>query len=474
MKANKSQFNKRKDQLPLDMESLSIESDSDQSLDDAIDLFEPSERPGLPGTKSHKRFTLPDNDDSDLDSPYQPDCDFPNARSLHERFRKEITREPRPIKVLFNDLCIKDDSKGAREFYRSQPKKYHFHLIRAYDLDGNPILPVACRKGSRELVHLLLSKGADINARGKTCGVPIMEAILHHNTPVGKYLLDAGADTRVTDLHDAVPAPVDVAKQRLYEIEQYSDPETRSKAEIQEQAFLNELASAYEDGVGEGALKGRADVHEKEDECPALQSYGFHIECETNDRNTVFSLVERRMQTIVPNSNKTYACLVRGYSHPIRSAVSGWSELEIEKTGGCIDHRIWLDRVFRLCDVMRYAPESHPCDGNERHGAFYASHAEKQLIAFFLYQHTRILDLGFNIVNCSLADIWRPENEQSPWEIKTDIYVSNKPCFDCKRFADVVHGFCGADFRFHADVKHVNAVLWQTLAFKSSNRNKHF
>lgn len=168
MKSHKPKFNKRKDQLPFDVEKLDIGSDSGHSSDAESDLSEPSERPGLPGSKFSKRYTLPDNYDGPLDSPYQPNCDFPNPCSPNDRFDKEIFREPRPIKVAFNDLCVKDDSRGAHKFYKSQQEKYHFHLIHGHDLDGNPILPLACRKGSPELVELLLSKGADIDARGKT------------------------------------------------------------------------------------------------------------------------------------------------------------------------------------------------------------------------------------------------------------------------------------------------------------------
>lgn len=241
-------------------------------------------------------------------------------------------------------------------------------------------------------------------------------------------------------------------------MEQSSTPEAQPEAEIQEKAFLKEIVSTHEREAEEQALEDRASAFEKEEEFHARQSLGFHIACETNGEGTAFSLVERRLQTVVPSSNRTYACLVRGYPHPIKSAMSGWSELKIGKTEGCLDRRIWLDRVFRLYDIMRHPTESHPCDGNELPGSFYACHAEKQLIAFFLYQHTRILDDGFNLVNCSLNETWRPENEEGPKEIKMDIYVSNEPCLNCKSFADRVAGFCGARFRLCADVKHVNAI----------------
>lgn len=70
-------------------------------------------------------------------------------------------------------------------------------LIEASAYDEQ--LPVACRDGDLELARLLLSAGADVNARDKSGETPLHRAAEEGRTDVVRLLPEAGADSEVAD-----------------------------------------------------------------------------------------------------------------------------------------------------------------------------------------------------------------------------------------------------------------------------------
>lgn len=70
-------------------------------------------------------------------------------------------------------------------------------LIEASAYDET--LPAACRDGDLELARLLLSAGADVNARDKSGETPRHRAAEEGRTDVVRLLPEAGADSEVAD-----------------------------------------------------------------------------------------------------------------------------------------------------------------------------------------------------------------------------------------------------------------------------------
>jgi len=83
------------------------------------------------------------------------------------------------------------------------------------DDDWRTPLHVATRKGFKEIVHILLSNGADANASAKNGETPLSLAISEGFTEIAGLLLDQGADVHARDefentpLHHAVRAFVE-------------------------------------------------------------------------------------------------------------------------------------------------------------------------------------------------------------------------------------------------------------------------
>jgi len=85
---------------------------------------------------------------------------------------------------------------------------------------------------------------------------------------------------------------------------------------------------------------------------------------------------------------------------------------------------------------------------------FHASHAEKQLIAYFLWMHT-IVDQKFE-ESSDEGEMWGSTHEICQLQsskpdvasVKKDIYVSREPCPDCKSFQQRIFKEEGILFNF--------------------------
>lgn len=79
-------------------------------------------------------------------------------------------------------------------------------LIEASAYDET--LPAACRDGDLELARLLLSAGADVNARDKSGETPLHRAAEEGRADVVRLLLEAGAESEAADVGGLLAADV--------------------------------------------------------------------------------------------------------------------------------------------------------------------------------------------------------------------------------------------------------------------------
>ncbi|KAL4880562.1 hypothetical protein BJY04DRAFT_219031 [Aspergillus karnatakaensis] len=84
-------------------------------------------------------------------------------------------------------------------------------------------------------------------------------------------------------------------------------------------------------------------------------------------------------------SSKTIARLERGGMFPPVSAMSGWADSPIGSLR--LDNGAWTKEVFHISEVVGHYLPPHDRDQDEPRGHYYACHAEKQLIAYFLDRH---------------------------------------------------------------------------------------
>ena len=104
----------------------------------------------------------------------------------------------------FETLVYKNDV----EDFKKELETTDVNLQNKY---GWTLLHIAIRRDRREMVELLLEKGADINRVDGVGWTPLMEAVMDDMTDLCGYLVEKGADTTIANLRGAT-APMLVQK----------------------------------------------------------------------------------------------------------------------------------------------------------------------------------------------------------------------------------------------------------------------
>ncbi|CAG9950063.1 unnamed protein product [Clonostachys rosea f. rosea IK726] len=149
----------------------------------------------------------------------------------------------------------------------------------------------------------------------------------------------------------------------------------------------------------------------------------------------------------IPDGNKTMTRLDRGRPFPI---VSAW------RTDFAVEHilynRTWRDRVFELCQLISYKLPEDAWDEPSLLGSYYASHAEKKLIAYYLTKHVIIPKVVFQGATVDSPREWMQEDSQlQPFvtvaskmpQVPATIRVSRRVCPDCKLFLSHIEHVLG-------------------------------
>jgi hypothetical protein len=139
-----------------------------------------------------------------------------------------------------------------------------------------------------------------------------------------------------------------------------------------------------------------------------------------------------------------------GLSKPI-IAVSGWERDSMSGLDYLIKGEKWTEEVRKLCKDIGHDLESHNWDMNQE-GRYYACHAEKQVMTYFLKKHSvRRQDTVER-----LQTLQPQQHPQEAW-----IALDSKPCDDCIIFQGAVQDAYDVTFHFEGMGKIVggNVIL---------------
>lgn len=159
------------------------------------------------------------------------------------------------------------------------------------------------------------------------------------------------------------------------------------------------------------------------------------------------SLMESKFTTRIASATKTLAVLDRGAAFEHVRAVSGWTSGIHGPFDGCLDREYWFQKVFDLCKIIGHTLSiNRAYDQGHGSGSYFACHAEKQVIAFFLWHHTTIfLDAEVD----EEVDKLRKSLPKEGMGLGKDIYVTTACCRDCQAFQQKVYRHCGILFKIH-------------------------
>ncbi|KFZ25422.1 hypothetical protein V502_00098, partial [Pseudogymnoascus sp. VKM F-4520 (FW-2644)] len=345
-------------------------------------------------------------------------------------------------------------------------------LVKGKDsCSGKTALSFVSEEGHLEIAKLLCDHGAELESVDNDGRTPLMLAILHGHGQTALYLAWLGASLFVKDkdgttliqtaktaLRKLSELEWSKAKTPIYASEMGSteaieqvDSRNRALQLIKERKEgLNHVIDLYlalkpEKHIEENVLTdGKVD-----DSFRIIQRNKLH-------RPRV-SLSKVLFETDMAKESKTFAFLDRGrpFENIQAAAVSGYTAGTVGDSDGCLNRDLWTSRVMKYCKVIGHELAQIDQYGRPVPEIFHASHAEKQLMAYFLWMHTTV-DQNFEESNDE-GEEWGSSDEVRKLHIskpdvaslKKDIYVSREPCADCKRFQQRLLKREGIGFNFN-------------------------
>ncbi|KAF2245693.1 hypothetical protein BU26DRAFT_607888 [Trematosphaeria pertusa] len=303
--------------------------------------------------------------------------------NLHEDSRELVTTtfpdgdtlEQKRILFAISD-CILGDLRAISQYLSTSAETNLF--LHGKDETGNTALVLAAAEKSHEMVSLLLQHGADANAINNDGRSALMEAALWGRIESVKALLKTNADKRLRDCEGRCAMEF-AQPSRRNEKERYQRAPHAAEESILERdrdrrhiVFLLGDSNAEKQRGYTGPLS--------ESEC---NKYSFK-KCQSEMAITLHGPL---YSYHVPRITKTAAVLDRGAQFARISATSGWGADALPLN--CKIRPPWIEQVYCIASTIghEFRDAPHPGYDQGKPGQYFASHAEKKLIAYFIDRH---------------------------------------------------------------------------------------
>ena len=321
-------------------------------------------------------------------------------RSIELSFNAAQTRDG--LSLLFDSFCVSNSLDDARDLLAktSDPSRF---VNGEGSWDGKPLLLAVVEEGHEGVVKFLLNHGAELESKDWDGNTALLRALCFGRGNLAERLVNAGADINVSNNNgetvcDIARTSLERQKEAirsenamLYPREPPLIPFRFNKDRVLESidtrrnevSALQRIIKSYEQRqVKEQFLVRLHRVSQMygEEQAQAVKRHG-----ELDDQALLVRLLARVMKTPRDTEWRTVACLARGTVYPWIFAVSGYTRSLLD---GILDRSMWKERVFDLADVVGHNLRADWRDGMERKGSFLACHSEKQLLAYFVWNHT--------------------------------------------------------------------------------------
>jgi hypothetical protein len=251
-------------------------------------------------------------------------------------------------------------------------------FLHGKDETGNTTLVMAAAEKSPEMVSLLLQHGADANAINNDGRSALMEAALWGRIESVKALLNVNANKHLRD-HEGRCAMDSAQPVRKNEKERYRrSPYAAAESVPERDRDRRYIVILLGDSNTEKQHRYTGPLSES-----GRNKYSFR----KSQFDMAITLYGPICRYPVPRITKTAAILDRGDQFARIPATSGWSADALPlnyKTG---PH--WIEQVYYIASIIGHKLQdaSDPGWDQGKSGQYFASHAEKKLIAYFIDRH---------------------------------------------------------------------------------------
>jgi hypothetical protein len=297
-------------------------------------------------------------------------------------------------KIFLDSHCVCNEVEDVRQILR-RAKDPHT-LIAKRDLPGDkPILLATCEEGHIDVVRLLLEYSPPLEAKDNDGNTALFQAISYGWGRITSLLIEAGASTEgINSTNQSVLEAIRVALREHWQLREaelrpaYAENDTtltrRRNRELEIRALENilehcEIREAKQ--RAEQKWESLCKLHGR------TQAQQYKSDVAFDQPETVQQLLNEVFLVPLASPQKTVGCLTRTNALPLTFAVSGYTSGIKGFIDGTLDRPLSLERVFELARLLGHNLAPHCGDGDQP-GSFLACHAEKQLLAFMLWNHT--------------------------------------------------------------------------------------
>jgi hypothetical protein len=340
-------------------------------------------------------------------------------RRLHGVFGGEDTMQMKKIEHV-SQMLISGNVKYVQEYIITSPEASIF--LHGVDKDGKSAMSMAACETHSDMIKMLLEHGAHSDHQDAYGRTALMEAAFWGRIENVNHLLQYGADAKLRDSegHRAIDLATSSERndEERWERSGGDTPGYREDTYIANRA-RRVIVSLLKPLTEAPAAKAQP-THD-----PTFITHSF--------KSTSHGTIELHAPIAefhVPNTQKTIASLQRPPPFPAVAAMSGWNHDETDVT---VSGKQWTDEVMRIALIVGHELPREGLRDQGRTGKYYATHAEKQLVAYFIDKHILMEE-----DDSALREV------EPPVEMKRAVVlVSRPPCGDCICFIRTVNRALG-------------------------------
>ena len=293
-------------------------------------------------------------------------------QNLHGCFGGEDAFNSKRLDYVVSRMVTSGDFDYMDDYLRTSPEANLF--LFGSNEEGKSALSLAACEKYPTVTKLLLDHGARPDHQDNEGRTPLMEAVIWGRIENVNCLLEHGANRKLRDIHGH--QAIDLAEQSPQNDEERYHRSGGEHQVYRENTFIANQARR----VIVELLKDPEELPHRE---ISAHNRTFESHSYKHTSRGTIELIAPIAEFDVPNQWKTIVSLERPWTFPSVAAMSGWSHGE---TSVNVSGKEWTTEVMRISSIVGHRLQQEKQRDQGKEGQYFATHAEKQLVAYFIGQ----------------------------------------------------------------------------------------